>query len=620
MAQGQSTRHLDALLQRLNAGSQDRRSRRTQATALDLEDGWLHLAQAQLRGNSAQWTRHAATAIPRVEPGASLDPTVLGESLAKAFKSLRPDSTQVVMGIPRSQAIVRILSLPPASQPSEIAAMVHFQISRDLPFRMEDALLDFQVLPPQDVPLLASKGPSSTTNAGRPSAPDATAAETAAPTRVLAAVVRRATVDFHVALAKAAGLKLQYLGLRSLGTGRAAMRCIPDSADCVGFVVLGRGEITFDVWLNGTLVFSRAGSLPLPSEPDEPSEDPKPNPHLAEAALQEIVRSLHNYEGTPGHGRIDRFLVTGTTGLESEISSSLAARSKLPAHSLDPASTLDELPGNQDHPHGALAALGLALVALDPPGDSFDFLNPKRPPAPVDNRRVRRLAGVAGVLAVLLSVVAIRTRLVRQREGIRNDLQQEISLASKNLAGYRTIRTQAKTLNDWSAASRNWLDHLALLSSLLPPSRDLYVTSLSTSPRNTLSLSARIRSGEIVDRLTTDLKAAGYTVKPPGITPVNDKFGYRFQVSLDIDIPRTITNNLDQLTVEERASGFRREPAPNPTPTPAPGAQASSSPPAPDPNRAAVERSPAGPPAGASPPEDRPARRNRRRAEGGSRE
>ncbi len=608
MAQGRSIPAIASFLQRFNAGDRERRNRRTHATALDFECGWLHAVQANLSGTQGRWSRHATAPISLPETAPLPDPKSVGDALAKALQNLRLDTTHVAMAIPRSQAIVRILELPPASRTSEIASMVHFQISRDLPFRMEDALLDFQILESGETSIPASA--SSPRSEGTPTP----AKGDARPTRVLAAVVQRSTVDFHVAVAQAAGLKLQFLGLRSVAAGRAALRCEPGAATgCVGFVSMARGEFTFDVWLDGALVFSRSGNLPLLATSTEPGKSSPQHPELTEAALLEVIRSLHNYESTPSHGHISRFLVAGTTGLEAEIATSLAKRSGLPAQRIDPTPALTPLQGNHDHPEGALTALGLALVALDPPGDSFDFLNPKRPPAPVDNRRLRRLATVTGILAILLSIAGVRTRLIRQREKIRADIQQEITLASKNIAGFRAIRTQARTLNDWSAASRNWLDHLSLLSSLLPPSRDLYVTSLSTSPRNTLSLSARIRAGEIVDRLSADLHAAGYSVKPPGITPVNDKYGYRFQVSLEIDVPRNITNNLDRLAVEERPPA-----APSETPTPPnPSTPAPTPAPAPAPSPPAVQAQTAPPTPNIT--EDKPVRR-RRRSEGGPRE
>ncbi|MCZ7640276.1 MAG: hypothetical protein M5U12_32005 [Verrucomicrobia bacterium] len=233
-----------------------------------------------------------------------------------------------------------------------------------------------------------------------------------------------------------------------------------------------------------------------------------------------------------------------------------------------------------------------------------------------DLRRVRQLAVVAAVLAVLLSTAGLRARWIGERERQRADLQAQVNLGSKNLAAYRVFRNQARTLRDWSATRRNWLDHLTLLSALVPPSQELYVTALSTTARNTLNLSVKVRSGETVDRLTSTLRAAGYDVKAPAIMPATDRFGFRFQANLELQVPTTLTNDLDALTIEARSS-----PAPaTPTaPTDPPPAANSSPAPAPaNPASPAVTATPAQPdtarPAGRGP------RGARRPPEGGARE
>lgn len=105
------------------------------------------------------------------------------------------------------------------------------------------------------------------------------------------------------------------------------------------------------------------------------------------------------------------------------------------------------------------------------------------------------------------------------------------------------------------------------LAQILPPSRDLYLISLATSPRDTVSLSARVRSGEIMIELSTRLRASGYSLKPPAIAPVSDRFGSRFQVNLEIDVPRNFTNTLELELVENRpaASASWNTPLPPPS-------------------------------------------------------
>ncbi len=590
-----------------------RRPRSTTILALDPEGAVLHAVLANLRGADPVVTRQGSVRLSIPDGANPQDPAVLGKAIAQGLKSLGIDANQAVLGIPRTHTILRTLSLPPVRKISEIAAMVHFQIGRDLPFRLDEALLDFQVLDASPTPTHNSPGTP-------PPAPDTTTPRHA-PTRVLAAVVRRETVEFYRSLARAAGVKLEQLTLQSVALARAAVQVRPDIRDhCVGLIALRSGEITFDVLVRGTLVFGCVGTLPVPAPESAPSTEAAPaatpaSPTLADAALLEVVRSLHSFEGTAGQPQVTSFLVTGTTGAEEPLAQALENRFGLPAQTLGVSAPKSPTqPAGNSVPTDAarLTALGLALVALDPAGPDFNFLDPKLPPVPKDNRRVRRLAAIAGVLALVIGFLGFRSQLIRKRDQTRLELQQQLTLASKNLAGFRSIRTQARTLTDWSSSGRNWLDHLAFLSQILPPSRDLYLISLATSPRNTVALSARVRSGEIVDQLSTRLRAAGYSLKPPAITPVSDRFGFRFQVNLEIDVPRNFTNTLDLELVENRSA-----PSPFSSYTPAS--------PATTPPQISPSPTPTAPPTGVSPnpnapAEERPVRRFRRRPEGGARE
>ena len=561
---------------RREADGRAQRKRRTSVTALDLEGGWLQVVQAAIRGGQARVVRHATAAL-ELAPGANPeDPAVLGAAVAAALSRLRVSPGPVVMGVPRAQVMLRNLELPPAQRPAEVAAMVHFQVSRDLPFRLEEALLDFKVLAATD-----DAGPSATQPAAEGSGPDA---KSAGATQVLAAVARRETVDHYVALARAAGLKLVSLGLRSLASARAIEFCHREVAGgCVALVSVRGAEVVFDVLHDRALVYSRVGTLPATLE--APAGAAANDTTAIESTVLEVVRSLHSYENAEGHSHVARIFVAGATGAETKIAEALSQRFAVPAQVVEPGAALRDAEGEKAQLATALPAIGLALGALDPDGFPFDFLNPKRPPVPRDLRRVRRLGLAAAALAALLSVAGLRSHWLRQREAQRAEVQQQVSLATKNLGAYRLVRAQARALKDWETGGHNWLDHLALLSSLLPPSEELYLTSIATGGRNTLTLAAKVRRGEIVDRLSATLRAAGYDVKPPAISPAGDRFGYPFQANLEITVPAKLTNDLDHLEVESRPPPHRpserRASPPEATAPPAPPSSAPASPAAP---------------------------------------
>ncbi|NMD22382.1 MAG: pilus assembly protein PilM [Verrucomicrobia bacterium] len=529
------------LAARLNRPTASRRSRRTSITALDLEGGFLEVVQAASRSGEPRVVRHAAVPLDRPPDADSETGSVSGPVFAAALAraGIRPGA--VVMGVPRARVMLRTLDLPPAEREAEIAAMVHLRLQRDLPFGLDEAVIDFRTL----------KHPASLQ--AEPTAPDRPGPQGAAtPVRVLAAVVRRDTVEHYQSLAKAAGVKLAGLGLRSMASARAA-QCLDSrtTQGCVALISVHRREVLFDVLFEGALVFSQVGALAAGAGPAR-----GPGPALveptAESVLTEVVRSLHSYEGIADHHPIGRCLVTGSTGAEPGLAQALASQLGVQAEVLEPAGPWSEASDNAESPTHALPAIGLALGALEPEGLPIDLLNPKRPPVARDNRRARQLGIVAAILAVLLAAAGLRARWIGARERHRAQLQEQITLGSKNLAAYRHVRNQARTLAEWSETGRNWLDHLTVLSALLPPSRDLYVTALSASARNTLNLAVKVRGGETVDRLLETLRSAGYQVKAPAIMPAMDRFGFRFQANLELGIPTAITNNLDALAVESR--------------------------------------------------------------------
>lgn len=601
----------ERLLARLNSSGAPRRPRRTTATACDVEGGFLHVAHAALRGSQARVVRQTAHRLELPEGAEAEDPARLGGAILAALRRAGVSPGEVVMGVPRSQVMLRTLDLPPAEREAEIAAMVHLRLSRDLPFPTEEAVIDFQVLPPA-----TNAGPAPQTTSGGP--------RPLPLTRALTAVVRRKTVDHYQAVAKAAGCKLAALGLRPLATALAVAANHREAATgCVALVSLRPDEVTFDVLVDGAFVFSQLTSGVSPkcsSETIGVSTQYPANESAINAILTAVVRGFHSYESTVNSSPVARFVVTGSTGAEASVAPALTRQFALPASVLGPEPAAREERTSADGAPSPLPAAGLALGALAPSGLPFDFLHPKRPPVVRDTRRARQLAIATGVLAIFLTAAGLRSRWIGERERLRAELQEQVNLGAKHLPAYRQIRNQARTLRDWSAGTRNWLDHLTLLSALLPPSRDLYVTALSTSTRNTLNLSVKVRSGETVDRLTATLRTAGYDVKAPAIMPATDRFGFRFQANLELEVPASITNDLDALVIETRGPAAATVSAAAPTTATAPATAA-----VPDPTAAAPSPAPTSvsdPPPNARVPDapPRPPRGPRRRPEGGPRE
>jgi type IV pilus assembly protein PilM len=516
-----------------------------QITALDIDGATLRIVQADIRGERKTITRVAA--VPLNIPAEDRpEPELLGKAIRATLDSARIKPGFVVMGVPRAQVILRTLSLPASDDLSELASMVHLQIGKDLPFRKDDAVIDFRVRPQAQRP-------------AEPPLPNEVASSEQAPSlpkiEVLVAVAQREVVNFYRNVAVAAGLKLGGLGLQSYANARCLEAChVAEGSAAVALVSLRPGEVIVDVISERSLLFSRgaavaeqkheqkpeteANAAEAASQPAPSPEAPPPEPfNFVTAVTIEVVRSLHSYTRMDPANVVGKVVVTGGTGQEQAVVDALQNRLTTPVRTLEIASSLELDAPDREVASGAMSAVGLVLGMGDPDGLPFDFLHPKRPPVQRDMRRIRILAGAAAAVIVLVALLGIRSHLINKRLAIQRQVQSEVTAAQKLQPLYRQVRAQHNTIEEWLKEGEKWLDHYMYLSGVLPGPDEIYVTSLSVSGQGIIRLSVQAKSGEILARLDKQLRAAGYEVKPQAITPGVDKNGYDFRSSVELVIP-----------------------------------------------------------------------------------
>lgn len=508
--------------------------------ALDWDGPVLRVAQSADKSGK-KMSRYAAERLETTLDFARLDAAAAGAALSQALQRLEIKPGAVVMGIPRGQVFLRTLSLPKPANADELTSMVHFQIGKEIPYRVDEAVIDFQINPTTPAPASAS-GESGET--------------AAAPLQVevLVAVVKKDLVQKYEAIAQAAGLKLAALGLDSYANARGLLACgLAGGPKAVALVSLRHAEVIIDIVVGETLVFSRTAALPRKvhgDSPDATAPTQGEGTELINTMTIEVVRGLHSYEGLDGHQKVEEILVTGESGQEDAIVDALSQRYSFACRRLNPAGVLGIK--DTDKGAGALSVCGLAIAALDQRQWPYDFLHPKRPPAPQNSRRKRLIMVGTAIALVFCCLMGIRQHLINNRKKIRDDIQAKIEAETKNKPIYREMRIKAKTVSDWALDKRDWLDHYAYLSMLLPSCSDVYVSSISTGSRGMMHLSIQARSGEILAQLDKPLRQAGYDIKPLAITPSSDKFGYSFQSSLEITAPEKVKTNAPGLKVSVR--------------------------------------------------------------------
>jgi hypothetical protein len=424
---------------------------------------------------------------------------------------------------------------------------------------MEEAVIDFQVRA-EDAP---GSPPAPAGEAGGGASGAAAAAAEPPKLEVLVGIVRRDVVEFHRRLAAAAGLRLAALGLLPYANARCVRACrVADDDAGLAIVTLRLDEVGIDVVVGDSLRFSRgAGVKPRPdaaegtslsppaaetaaAEPDagaQPADRPGP---LVETVLIEVVRSLHSYAAMEPRHPVAKVVVAGATGHEVEVAAVLGERLNLPCAVLDVAGGLRLPEETAPHAAGALFGIGLALGVGDPRGLPFDFLNPKQPARPRDPRRTAMLVGGTALVALVVLVAGVRSHLLRKRVDLHKRLQAELVEARKKRPMYRQMHQQLGTIQDWRREGRNWLEHYAYLSAVLPPSEEVYLTSVAIGGQGTVRLSVQARSGAVLAKLDEQLRAAGYEVKPIAIHPGSDRFGYEFRSTVELVVPAKLKLDL----------------------------------------------------------------------------
>jgi len=515
-------------------------------TVLEVDGDVLRVAQAR----NPTTLKLVATAPLKFAPQADrTDAAVVGAATRQALAGLKLHPSSVVMGVARHRVVLRTLRLPVIEDLAELASLVHLQTAKDLPFPALDAVIDFKVgrLLQSPTERAAAPKPDAAGNEPEPVVPRM---------EVLVAALKRDEVEFHQQLATAAGLKLAALGLLPDAKTRCMEACqVTSPGEVLALVTLRPDEVSVEVMAGASLLFSRGSTVRAVGEtPDIDGAVEVTADAFVQAAGIEAVRSLHGYGGTEPNWPVSKVIVAGATGCEAALVETIRTRVAVPCSQLDPAQPLGLPPEQREAAAASVGAIGLALGLGDETGLPFDFLNPKRPLVQRNVRRLRILAGATCAVVLLIALLGVRKLLIDRRTNVLNVAAAELAAAEKNRPLYRAMISQANLVSDWVKGGRNWLEHYAYLTSILPPSDEVYLTSLAVDSQGVLRLAVQARSGEILARLNKQLQDGGYQVKPFAINPGANRFGYEFRSNLELKPSSKLKIELAKLKYPARPS------------------------------------------------------------------
>ncbi|MCH8854206.1 MAG: pilus assembly protein PilM [Planctomycetes bacterium] len=486
-----------------------------QIVSLDWDERSLRVVQWRISKRQARAVKSANIPVP--EEVSVKDAESLGGFVRQALAAERIRTHAVIVDIPRDQAVLNTMSLP-AVDLNDLAGMVQLQIAKELPFPLDDAVVDFAV----------------TEQAGEGQSAD-----------VLVAAVRCEALDFYTSVCTHAGLKPERVGLRPYANKVAINEMLgAQAAGRVMFVDVGPALTGIGILRDGVLVFSRAASVLLDEDPAEsqdgyldtltdpqaaPDEDtpaadgfddiqfeslplelekPKPSREelIVESMMVEITRSAEAYRSTDPGARLDHIILGGGWEFESLLAKKIAERFGVPAKIYDPSPVLNESRHHGGQLAAFAAAVGLGVGHSAEDKLQFNFLAPKKPMGVAERRR-RHLPLVGAIAAGLLLIAASSYFLVLQPNRTRiAELKVEIAALDEEMVSYQEVSRIVKQVEQWQEAQLIWPDELMHLSEVFPDNEVAFLDKLDLSvAKGEISFKIHAKTRRVVNDLVKDL-------------------------------------------------------------------------------------------------------------------
>ena len=493
--------------------------------AVDFDSHRLYIVCAERVRKGARIRQLTHVRMP--EDLDTADARSVGEFLGRALRKMRLGVKAVVMSVPRGLAVLKPMQFPPGTAYEDLAGMVQYQVEKELPFPMAEAVVDFTIANHYA----------------------AEAASDRARVNVLVSAVRLPVVEHYRQIALAAGVKLLRLGLRPVAT----MRCI---TECLGQVDAGplavihvtADETEIMVLSAGTLAFSRSALFAEALGKETPQADVAR--HVRTVAA-EIARSLQTYHAAEGGENIKQILLAGGTGIEAGVAKTLGRRLGVSCERFNPAGPM-RLP---DDGQGSafIASLGMA-VGQDGLAAPFDFLNPKRPRVRRDGKKIRRGMLAAAAAVMLIAGITAGTMWVSGKKAAVAELKAKVSNLEKKRKPYDRQAGQLEAIGAWDARASDLLGHWAYVSTVAPPCTELYITSLHVGSDGELKLAVRAKDDTAILEFGRTLRAnrSGYSVKTNRVATGEDRFRYLYGTTVNVVPPKGKRADISKLKPPRR--------------------------------------------------------------------
>ena len=459
---------------------------------LDWDPRSLRIVDANLSRSNVR-VRHAVH-VPIAVGVDVRDASSMGQFIRQTLAEHRIRTKLAVVDVPREEVVLNRLSLPYGST-DEMAAMVHIQIAKELPFSKEQAVIDFAV----------------------------TREEGADTCDVWVAAVRGNIVDHYQQVIESARLKRERIGLRPYANLAGAMA----DGELEGWVVLvdvGPSMTEIDIIRDGKLVYARAASVSIPAaglhQEERPASGPvtedgdeaiplaelAPEPSAMDQLLVEVSRTIEAYRITDPGAHIDQIILAGTCGVDQRLATAIENRFGAPTRLYEAPKALRWRSRGQSAVAFS-AAFGLALSNVTEEMQHFDFLHPKEPEGERRERVKQRPKLAAAVACFVIAAGVWAYQPVRSRHQELDRIQAEIGALEADEEEREAFMDQLADVQSWRARRINVLDHVEYLVRALPSNEQAYLTLLRLSigeKDGSLSIEMNAKDEHVAKTVTED--------------------------------------------------------------------------------------------------------------------
>jgi len=432
--------------------------------ALNIENDRLTAVAASARGGKIAvraWVSAQRPAETDANDPASLGKWV-GEELRKAGLHRAARRGGVVFAVPRGEVVLKRVAFPPLGEDADLPAMVRLQMMRQLTVSPENAAMDFVPVTAAAVAALGKKRGAGAAAGG------------VGGVAVLAGALQGDRLAWRRAIAKAAGVKVARVGLRSAGAAALLAESAQRRGGSTLGIAMGSGSTEFVIVEDGHLVFARATDLFRPDRPEDFEG-------FAQRVAVEAKRTWMNYRVAPESTEIEAVVVLGTDDLARLVAERCGESLALPSEAADyPASV--EAPAAMTPAQRSEVAPLVGLLAEPVMGrPTLDFENPRRTP---DRSAARRQAVLAAAAVLIIGVGGAMTLArmeLRRLEGQLRGLKQEWNESFVEYGALTRTQVRVEHAERWIGTRVDWLEHLGVLSERLPDPRAGHLDRISAT-------------------------------------------------------------------------------------------------------------------------------------------